>query len=68
MPETETCEKCRFWKGYGQTNGECRSKKGECRKYAPKAIMAGSINGIGYETDWALTEAVNWCGEWEVKE
>lgn len=59
---TVTCKNCKFW-----AKLETRAE-GECRKYAPKAIMAGGIDGTDYDNDWAVTNADKWCGEFEVAE
>lgn len=55
--EDEKCENCRFW------------IKLQCRRYAPKMIVAGC--GVGenpeYDNDWVTTKKDDWCGEYKKK-
>jgi hypothetical protein len=63
MPTTEMpeCQLCRFWDRLDEI-------KGECRRHAPRAALAGSMphddNHRFYETPiWPSTHGTDWCGE-----
>lgn len=62
---TPTCSACRFWK---QNEGK---EHGECRRYPPQSTErvgteAGEVSSTTY-SDWPLTDADEWCGEFSVK-
>lgn len=72
---TSACQTCRFWmptyRAYdgpepepeteynGHTTDRAAATLGQCRRYAPRP---------GGETEagiWPLTNAPDWCGEWQ---
>lgn len=59
--------KCKDCKCFQDNKGK---QTGECRKYAPRTIIAGC--GVGevpeYSNDWAIVKIDDWCGEFEAKE
>lgn len=55
----DKCKDCKYWQDLPE--------EGQCRRYAPKTIIAGC--GVGeipeYSNDWATTGEDDWCGEFE---
>lgn len=49
------CVSCRHFLDYRET-----SKRGECRRYAPRLV-----DPYNDQAAWAKTSTMDWCGEWE---
>lgn len=49
------CATCRHFLDYQDT-----SKRGECRRYAPRLI-----DPYNDQVAWAKTHMLDWCGDWE---
>lgn len=64
--EIKQCADCKFWK---QNDINEDAQYGECRKRAPKLIIAGCGVGENPERrlDWAETKYDDWCGEFKTK-
>lgn len=62
------CKNCKWWEELQMMFP--RGNHGQCRKYAPRKIVAGC--GVGespeYDKDWAVVGGNDWCGEFEDKE
>lgn len=58
------CEECKFWTREKLTRPSCKSAIGQCRKYAPKAIISSKIGSLR----WPTTYFHEGCGEFEKKE
>ena len=56
MSEAQACGTCYYW--------EEQSRR--CRRYAPRAIPGSSECSDGRQNAlWALTNAEDWCGDYE---
>ncbi len=62
MPETETCEKCRFWDKMHGVKLE-RVLVGKCRRFPPHESNRERICDV-----FSVTMQRDFCGEWEAKE
>ena len=62
------CKNCKWW--HELCKNLPKEYFGQCRKYAPRKIVAGC--GVGenpeYDNSWAVIDADEWCGEFEAKE
>ena len=67
--EKEQCSTCRFWRKALDVINCKENEAAECRRYAPRLVMAGCGVGETPEsgTDWAMTHQTDWCGDWEGK-
>lgn len=71
------CKDCKWWdakNAYTVKQTAQRRTPGnivsECRKYAPRTIVAGCGTGETpeYASDWGIVGMADWCGEFEDKE
>lgn len=61
MPESESCQTCRFWKNYGNVHGD-----GECRRHAPSILETGSAPYADTtHARYPLVSDCHWCGDYE---
>ena len=62
MRMSKDCNNCKFW--------QILLEEGQCRRHAPRLIMAGC--GVGeipeYSNDWPTTGKDDWCGEFKPQE
>lgn len=50
------CSQCAWWNEYLD-----EPKVGECQRFPPQLVTAD-------QSLWPVTEADDWCGEWEAEE
>ncbi len=54
---TRACEACAFWNKTGDN--------GECRRHAPQMIAFEVDDEVKFESKFPVTEASDWCGDFE---
>lgn len=53
------CKDCLWWE-------PCDEREGQCRRHAPAPVPNTWLDpDQGYEAEWPVTLATDWCGEWE---
>lgn len=55
MSLTRACDICRFW---------YRANR-ECRRYPPQHVVEPHFDGSDTSTQFPVTEADDWCGEFQ---
>ncbi len=57
MSQDRDCSTCMFWERVGTRD------RGECRRNAPRAQIAGFDLDVEIKAFWPMTEATDWCGQ-----
>ncbi|WOO41390.1 hypothetical protein [Rubellicoccus peritrichatus] len=60
VAEKAACQQCAYWKASNETQGECR-------RNAPQSVVFAVDESTRFETHFPVTEASDWCGEFEAK-
>ena len=66
------CQNCRFWNMIAATAAQ-EVPSGFCMRYPPTPFFAGMANSLRgdvrvFDSSYPPTNALNWCGEFTVKE
>lgn len=56
------CQTCRYWNRDRELS---IPQIGECRRYAPQAVLNGQMEGEGQCPKWPYVFENEWCGEWD---
>jgi hypothetical protein len=61
----EGCVSCRYWCGIEEYWPHGKQGWGQCRRYAPQAVMAMMIDSAGdVYAVWPKTRSSDRCGDW----
>jgi hypothetical protein len=58
-PATAVCSACKHW------SHEASAQQGECRRHAPQTLVFTLDDKTQFESRFPLTNAIDWCGEFE---